>query len=707
MCTDAHECRDFVEKLLQTLRLALADHFSDIDAFAVSEVIRVDKSVVHVLLTSAEESSSDLVITVDRLRILKDGVDVGFIMSRDDTKIHVPNACGIAGVHTDVTTDMQWGLHRPHENNTVFTSSGSGRFPTTTTIEFLNQDNPATRTAKLVLPHKTDMIKNKKSLDILQCVYEEAVRDMLTSMGFFAIGTTVNIGTINVLNNVEGGAIEDDDKKRHTDDQLATMIVDYYPDLQTRLKLVPSLKSNNCNGVYYCDPVTNVWRQVSNVFLQVMIRKLFLEFPHQGLMTPADLKHVHSRRGRDDMVHMITTRFMDEDFADRLDENLDVFAVRNGLFDMRTKQFRDITPDDMVSKVANWDYDSEKASTYRDDVERFLAQVFPDAHERHVALSFVAHLMCGRRYIKKMLILTDRRDGNNGKTTFKKLLELFFSAHAETSDAAILLVCGGNIHNMDRNGHGEGLRTYRAIRLVVVEELDKTMTLDSRLIKTLVGESARISGRVCGVSDRFSFFWQAGIIMIFNEGHIPKYDTSDTALIERFAIAPMRSKFVARGELHNYADQQYTFEKDPTIAERMPDWLSALAMIFVDKFDESVSALDAIPVSMREWRTNITTESNPLHDWFSQNFRVTQDKADFIALETMFQYYTSQNSNSRDKMAAKEFKLQARSLLQGMGVAVKTKTSVKASDHTWKSVRDVAIGLVYSETALNVDEDDY
>jgi hypothetical protein len=70
--------------------------------------------------------------------------------------------------------------------------------------------------------------------------------------------------------------------------------------------------------------------------------------------------------GSDDMVHCFSREVVDDSFTSRLNANLDLFVVDNGVFGMSNGgAFRAITPDGFKSLTAGWKYDPDLAKEYR------------------------------------------------------------------------------------------------------------------------------------------------------------------------------------------------------------------------------------------------------------------------------------------------------------------------------------------------------
>ena len=504
-----------------------------------------------------------------------------------------------------------------------------------------------------------------------------------SSAGSWFDFTLNNHGTINV--------ILDKEADRHTDEALIVALVADATLLLERIKFAPDAKSDACNGFFYCDPATNIWAQEFNGTIEGHIVDAFSRV--DGL-TADDTKHIESRRGRSDMRRILAAKVADKTFLDELDANLDLFALDNGVFDMRPdmRSFRPIRFEDRITTTSGWTYDAMAAIQYRSEVDVFLERVFPIAEERRVVLTYAAHLLSGRRTVKKFLVLTDRRAGNNGKSTFAKLLGRFFGGLAKSSTK---FVCKGSFE-AHRDSHDASLEPFKGKRLLVAEELKHNMTLDDAMLKAYSGgEDTIVEGRRCGSAQTFKYVWQAGFLLIFNEGDCPKFDPADQAFAERMIVAPMRSKFVR--EL-NDEDEENTFLMDLDIVTKFPMWRSALADVLLEHGDLQV--LLSVPASMREWRQGMVEAANPLSAWLEERILVTGQRTDFIVMGELKGVYNKFVEDTRQRLVAQnEFQKLAQSFLRALpGVTFKEQDNVRS-----KSARNVLRGITMEPLFLEDD----
>jgi len=554
---------------------------------------------------------------------LDDGRKFGPLFSSFD----VPES--VAFLHKNIAKEALFGCTIRSEKHATL----QGKPPHQgSSIELLNMDTDATRYAAISVPDRSaSIVKAQGSIAQLagalaRGMHQQAERQFGITNNLF-LNLTVNGNNNNVI--VAAGV-----SLVRSDEVLVELMMAEHPDAISRIRFCPDTKTANCSGIFYCDPASNVWRRRHNAVLENVLVGLFGRIGGDKI-SAAELKRVQGRRGRADMLHVLAGKSEDMGFSDRLDANLDVFAVDNGLFDSSSSGegppvFRKITPQDMVGRTAGWSYDVAEAGEHRGAVEAFLAQVLPVPEERDVALAFFAGLLSGRRLAKKFLVLTDKSGGDNGKSTLMVLFKLFFGGFADASGAKY--VCKGSF-DRGKNDHDAGVELMRAVRLLIAEELKNTNRLDDGDLKAKSGgDETTAEGRSCGVGEGFRFVWQAGIVLVFNEGDCPQFDAGDRSFMKRMLIVPMRSKFVTCQP--SAVPTDYEFPVSDSVKHRFPAMRSALADVLLEHFRSGMTSAffadDRLPPAMREWRQSITSSVNPLAEWLERITEVTGNEADYV-----------------------------------------------------------------------------
>ena len=357
--------------------------------------------------------------------------------------------------------------------------------------------------------------------------------------------------------------------------------------LRLRIKYAPQAHTANCDGLFYCDPSTNVWAPLNNEEMEQIISPMFDAI--EDSLSPADLMHIHSRRGADDMRHIVGRKCADRSFKEKLDANRDILAANNGVWDVPNKTFRPIEPEDFVMTTTGWSYDPLMAQKHRPELEAFIAQVMPVKDEREATLAFYANLMSGHRREKKLLVLTDTAGGSNGKSTFSELFVDFFGKRAVTHTTAVCMA---------------GIDGHKATRLLMAEGLKTHMALNIWRLQSLTSGTGAVEGHA-------RFNWQAGIVLVFNERDRPKFDGADSSFVERLVVPPMRAKFLSPEKLADADAGDFSYLADAEIAKKFPSWRSALGDMLMEhsRNENALDRLDNLPPSFTEKRSELAVKA--------------------------------------------------------------------------------------------------
>ena len=313
-------------------------------------------------------------------------------------------------VFSDEVTEWDVGLS---QDKAAFTSQNP-RARGAQLVWFGRHQQGALSFLKVVAPNGGGVtrITQKKSIDAVGTLLKASIADHWHQ----EFGVTVNVY------GAPGGGGKKSIKRRTIEELVAFIEA---TDFAAGLRYAP--KGTNAGCFYMCDPLTCVWGSLHDVLVEKGIVDALKTCKE---LTEEDQRHVQNRRGRADLHHVLASKVIDASLESRLDANLDVFALDNGVFDMAASPpaFRPTRPDDWVRTTAGWASDEAAGHAGRAELDLFLSHVMPVVEERHVLLCYFAGLMSGRRTVKKFVLLTDRRSGANGKSTLARLFKKFFGA---------------------------------------------------------------------------------------------------------------------------------------------------------------------------------------------------------------------------------------------------------------------------------------
>ena len=97
--------------------------------------------------------------------------------------------------------------------------------------------------------------------------------------------------------------------------------------------------------------------------------------------------------------------FQIDDFYTKLNQNYHLFAFKNTVFDLNEKKFRDIQPDDYISKTTGYHYIQPNES-YIDEVKELFRLMMPDQDKYQYLLDISSLRLYGRNFLQEVYIFT-------------------------------------------------------------------------------------------------------------------------------------------------------------------------------------------------------------------------------------------------------------------------------------------------------------
>ena len=668
------EQRAELVRALKTHVPGMAETLSD------DTVFRADKGIVRFDASGGGGAAavSKCEIDVHTYAVTVDGEYKGMVCGRD-----VPLRTQIHKFHTKLPENLDFIFNRDAADKATLTSIQGG-----VKIEIHDIFQP--RAKAFFVKAETGSARYEMRVANVRALQEEIIKTSLRDQFQAQYPNAINIFN-NCTIVVNQGAEDDGIDMR----EIAKTIIATCPSVVERIVFNPNLKSRNNSGCFFCVRETNVWKAASYPYLE---EELIGVIPEESF-TPKVHRFMNRKAGRSEVLYIVTCKRQDETFPDRFNSDLRVFPMANMLLDTAgDMRLRPIQMNDYIldQYTAGWDYDPELSARHKDEVLDFVSKIFPVENERHIALAFVASMLSGIR-AKKMLLLTDKRSGENGKTVFVRMVKSVFGKLAAERREFLLQ----STSQKDRNGHDAGMQAMAKKRLLVCEELSNSHTLDVGFIKTLTsGDGAEMEGRGFDTAASFRFTWEAGVIVTFNQGCMPKLGTlkdDPEAFWKRVIVCPMRARF--EDQVAEDAEE-YTFKKDVDIVSNFKNWRSAFLDLLIEHWDPEL--LNSERVGSDKWRGELAVESNPMAEWLSNHIQVTGDKKDVLKRDDIVdKYLRERNENSLPVGKVKELVM---NYLKVVCLRYREIGNLKVSGR-FVSARHLATGVKLSTTSSQAENE--
>jgi len=288
--------------------------------------------------------------------------------------------------------------------------------------------------------------------------------------------------------------------------------------------------------------------------------------------------------------------FLDETFARKVDENRNLLACENGVFDMETFEFRDGKPDDFLSFTTKLDYDpAMRYSDYKEwpEIQDFLAKIFPNARVREYMNRHMARCLNGMGN-QKFHVLTGV--GSNGKSMLICLIEAALGDYA----------CKVPISLLTQQRGKSGAASPEVIRLkgrrfVTMQEPDEAVPLNTGLMKELTSSEKIIARDLyAGAKSMVEFELQCKLHLACNDK--PKINTNDNGTWRRFMVINFPSKFVQSPDGPNQFKMDVTIERKVKSTEWGRCFLAYLIHLYKQYRNDEIIPPEDILAYTNEYR---------------------------------------------------------------------------------------------------------
>lgn len=229
-----------------------------------------------------------------------------------------------------------------------------------------------------------------------------------------------------------------------------------------------------------------------------------------------------SAKGIQNMLKMAESDPLVTATSDQFDTDPWALNVLNGTLNLRTGKLRPHCPEDMITKLASVNFDSEASCPTWD---KFLSRVLPDPEVRAFVQRAVGYSLTASTGEQIMLLLYG--SGNNGKSTFLEAIRAMLGDYAQQTPAETLL-------RKRQGAIPNDVARLRGARFVTAVETDEGRSMAEVLVKQLTGGDTLSARFMRG--EWFEFRPDCKIWLATN--HKPVVRGTDDAIWRRIRLVP-------------------------------------------------------------------------------------------------------------------------------------------------------------------------
>jgi phage/plasmid-associated DNA primase len=323
-----------------------------------------------------------------------------------------------------------------------------------------------------------------------------------------------------------------------------------------------------------------------------------------------------------------------------------LFGFKNGVYDLKLMEFRAGVPNDMVSKIADYDFAPERDRGKRVEMMRILNQIMPMEDERDYLLTAMSSGLFGRT-VQNMFILTG--EGGNGKDMLMSKLyrDCVGRDHYNYSNTSILT-------EKRKSELCQGIANMHKKRVVVWSEPPKNAIIQGAVVKELTGVD-EVSARGLYSTNTCTIVMMSGFMLC---NVIPRMDSVDGGILRRTVVIMFRSLFKDSEEMLTMVNVKHVYKKDGNLDtnEFREGYKLTLFHILLDYFKifkENDHMMPVAPKSIRDASMRYIEDSDEFMTWFNEVYEKTEEEHACVQVKDVYAQYKMsdlyQNLNKSEK----------------------------------------------------------
>jgi P4 family phage/plasmid primase-like protien len=255
--------------------------------------------------------------------------------------------------------------------------------------------------------------------------------------------------------------------------------------------------------------------------------------------------------------------FFDKDFIKNMDANPYLLCFTNGVFDFKTKEFRQGYPQDYVTKTTGIpyiQYNYKENKDIADQINNFMSQLFPQSGLCKYMWDHLASSLIGIK--KEHAFNIYRGSGSNGKSM---LVDLMSHALGDYKGSVPITLVTEKRNSI--GGTSSEVIQLKGVRYAVMQEPSKDAIINEGIMKELTGGDP-IQARAL-YSDSEIFIPQFTLAVCTNA--LFEIKSNDDGTWRRMKLVDFESKFRDEDEVYN-DEPKFVFPKDKDLKEKLPNF---------------------------------------------------------------------------------------------------------------------------------------
>jgi len=324
------------------------------------------------------------------------------------------------------------------------------------------------------------------------------------------------------------------------------------------------------------------------------------------------------------VAEFLQGKYYCKDIENMFNQNRDLLAFTNGVFDTKRLYFRAIEPDDYITITTGYEF-RHAIPAEKEKVRAFLQKIFPSVPVYDYMLQALSICLTGHNLSESFHILTGT--GANGKSILMDLCRKLLGEYYKT-----ISVCYLTKENDGKDKALPELVGARYARMLVASEPEERDRFQTSFMKLITGNDP-ISCRGMYKSS-VEFIAQFKLWVLTNE--LPKMSKYDRGMERRTRCVHFPTRFVYR-PIHDH--ETLIDETLKSKIQEDPSWVYGLLGLLLDALEDHHGQSFIMPKEVEEFTEKYLLENNPVGAWIKKYYDRTNNREDIIQRTELYQAF--------------------------------------------------------------------
>lgn len=292
----------------------------------------------------------------------------------------------------------------------------------------------------------------------------------------------------------------------------------------------------------------------------------------------------------------------DDTFESKLDNNPYQIVFKNGIYDIRTKKFKNkIYPSNFLSKTLDFDYEEKIDEIKVDFIHKEILKICNMNKKcKDYYLSILAYALCGDPSKYEDIYCLIGQSASNGKSKLIEALMEILPIYVGKSNVKVFESTFDKKHKF--------IMDFTNYRLLYLNEFDEKKQIDSQMFKEIADGEAISNEVMFGTTENIKLKAKAFI----TSNYTPKFDKQDKGVERRYRHLQFNSVFGEEEDIENLK-----FKKNRNFKEEIINRRTELIHILLTyAHNVYTEGLPKYPKEYEEEKKSILGMNNEFGEWF-------------------------------------------------------------------------------------------